>query len=115
MTSQPNPVLPDAERRRYPRYDYERAGFVRIGRHTIACIVLDISESGARMLLDDSYNLPGQFEIRLAAEGLHRGARLVWHTGNEAGIAFTADTVPLPPDLKWHERQALPQAELLQL
>ncbi|MBN8937947.1 MAG: PilZ domain-containing protein [Rhizobiales bacterium] len=53
------------------------------------CLIQDISETGARLRLDDDVALPERFLLRLAENRPQsRLCRLVWRDGPALGVAF---------------------------
>jgi PilZ domain len=50
------------------------------------CKVVDISESGARIVLSSAIELPRQFSIAFASS--ERPCQLVWRNGTMAGVKF---------------------------
>jgi hypothetical protein len=54
-----------------------------------ACAIVDISQSGARIALESSEDLPRRFVLLLSAQGsAQRVCRLVWQRGLSAGVEF---------------------------
>jgi len=53
------------------------------------CVVQDISDSGARIVLEDASQLPGVFKLAFSrdARNGHR-CHVVWQRGKSAGIKF---------------------------
>lgn len=68
------------------------------GRISIPCTVTQISDTGAKVSLEESVSLPDRVRIEIFQRGVDSLARLVWRRGREAGFAFagqeTADTAP---------------------
>jgi hypothetical protein len=53
------------------------------------CAIADISETGARILLEKECNLPERFILLLTPSGeARRHCRLVWREGLAAGVEF---------------------------
>ncbi len=57
-------------------------------RRRTDCSTLDLSESGARLLIPRTMLLPGEFELSVPARKLKRLARLVWRRDDETGVMF---------------------------
>src|ERR1700719_4751403 len=53
----------------------------------IECTVIDLSQRGARLSLDPT-NVPNEFRLLIAANGLRRRCKIVWRRGKEVGVAF---------------------------
>ncbi|HEX4407372.1 MAG TPA: PilZ domain-containing protein [Xanthobacteraceae bacterium] len=56
---------------------------------TQPCRVADISETGARLITDESTELPEQFILVLTPMGeVRRVCRLIWRDGKRLGVRF---------------------------
>ncbi len=56
------------------------------------CIIADISESGARLVLDRDKELPERLILLLTEkEGARRSCRVIWRTGTTVGVEFVSD------------------------
>jgi hypothetical protein len=55
----------------------------------LPCSIIDISESGARLLFETDIALPERFLLVLTASGdIRRQCRVVWREGTTVGVAF---------------------------
>ncbi len=52
------------------------------------CLVKDISETGARIILPKSANLPKQIMLRVTGEATPISAAVVWQAGTKCGLEF---------------------------
>ena len=52
---------------------------------TIRGALLDLSQSGARITVDNPDNLPEQFLLKLS-DKLHRESRIAWRSATEVGV-----------------------------
>jgi hypothetical protein len=77
------------ERRRYPRRRLQYAAKIdlRDGGALQACILRDISDTGARMLVLTE-ELPDQFDLLLSQLNRRR-CNVIWRNGQEIGVKFT--------------------------
>lgn len=58
------------------------------------CIMVDVSGSGARLLLPNSDVMPGAFVLLLSHDGeLRRQCSLVWQLENSIGVRFESGPV----------------------
>jgi two-component system cell cycle response regulator len=58
-------------------------------RHlTVACIVRDVSATGARLRAEGSVAVPDTFELIIEVDGLEADCEVVWRKGGEAGVRF---------------------------
>jgi hypothetical protein len=51
------------------------------------CVFRNISETGAKILVEEPYLLPAEFVVNVSG-GCARNARKVWFRNNEMGIEF---------------------------
>jgi len=80
-----------AELRKKPRRQFHYNAKILIDKKTppIACTIVDISESGARLSLERDEELPQTFVLLLTVNGgARRHCRVVWRTGLTVGVAF---------------------------
>lgn len=80
-----------AELRRKPRRQFQYTA--RIVADAAApprpCAISDISDSGARLVLNSDAALPEQFVLLLTKEGsARRKCRVVWRSGSIVGVEF---------------------------
>jgi PilZ domain len=62
------------------------------------CVVMDISENGARIALDSVDEIPEQFTLLLVSYGhTSRACRVVWRAGRQLGVRFEAAASLSPP------------------
>lgn len=54
----------------------------------IPCIMLDISEGGARLHAHEPGEIPDRFQLNIESEGLTFNCEVVWRQGNELGVKF---------------------------
>jgi hypothetical protein len=55
------------------------------------CAISDISDTGARIVLNSEADVPEQFVLLLTKEGrARRKCRVVWRSGAMVGVAFMA-------------------------
>ncbi len=78
------------EKMRSARKSYQQNGWVSVrgGFAARKCRILDASETGARLLLDDPNFMTGPFRLRLSRSDEGRDCKLVWQRGREVGAAF---------------------------
>jgi hypothetical protein len=79
------------------------------------CVVSDVSESGARIDVQDSAALPDHFVLMLTSNGAaKRFCRVMWRKPNQVGVHFTRTlaeaAVPAPKSEA--NAQAAPEAPL---
>ncbi len=52
------------------------------------CVVLDLSDGGARLRVENPADLPAVFEMRIGRETRWRKVQLRWRKPSEVGVAF---------------------------
>ena len=67
---------------------------------TLACVVRNFSQRGAKIEFENSAMLPDRVDFEVQRRGLSCQAHLVWRERNAAGLAFsnvreTSDVIPL--------------------
>jgi PilZ domain len=59
------------------------------GGPLLACMLVDISPSGAKLSIDDAAQVPETFGLRLTRYGRSRfSCRIVWRNSNALGVTF---------------------------
>lgn len=91
-----NPKDQRRNRRRSLRYP---ARIVSVdGRETMPCVVTDVSQTGARVKVEDGGSLPDDFILRLAGgENPRRVCHLVWRAKSQAGVRFEKEGAKAGP------------------
>ena len=82
-----------AELRRKPRRHFHYTASVLLDGTSSPrpCAISDISETGARIMLESECELPDRFILLLTRSGeARRHCHLVWRNGLSAGVAFPA-------------------------
>lgn len=80
------------DRRRMARHRVLKGGFIAVaGHHTsIPCAVRDLTETGARLKLQDTVALvPNSFDLIIEMDGLEAECQVVWRRGSELGVLFS--------------------------
>jgi hypothetical protein len=83
------------EQRRKPRRQFHYRARILISEKAQPrnCQIADISESGARIILERDEVLPSRFLLLLSARaGTRRICRLVWRKGLTVGVQFPKDS-----------------------
>jgi hypothetical protein len=82
------------DKRKYARRDIGLDVHVRtLDGSRAKAILLDISQSGARVKISNAQVMPDQFLLQLPMQ-LSRWAQIKWRSGDEAGLAFMNDPHP---------------------
>jgi hypothetical protein len=69
-----------------------KAFLLREGKSNLPCTLVDISDTGARLFIDDIAEVPTRFTLAMTERGVpRRECRLIWRGENEIGVSFEAD------------------------
>ena len=84
--------LPSAKERSKDRRRVLKAGVIAYsGRHvTLSCGIRDLSEGGARLIVEGSVAAPDTFELLSDSDGLEVPCLVVWRRGMEVGVRFVS-------------------------
>ncbi len=75
--------------RRGSRRKLEGSGKISLGfLRRLTCSVLDVSNSGARLHINEDQQLPSAFWIKISGLPRKRRATLRWRDGNQVGVEF---------------------------
>jgi hypothetical protein len=79
------------ERRQFPRNRVYYGGMVAFNARnsTLACVVRNVSNRGAKIEFDNATMLPDRVDFEIARRGLSYSARLVWRDADAAGLVFS--------------------------
>ena len=56
---------------------------------SLSCIAVDVCETGARLIIHDTSDVPDEFTIVLShTRAAARKCRLIWRGQNDVGVAF---------------------------
>ena len=99
------------EQRKHPRrqINYAGAKIVVDKKNTaVNCVVFDVSEGGARIVLENDHAVPDRFLLLLAPNGATpRACRVIWRNGAILGVAFPDVRAPAPAPTLSAYRQAM--------
>jgi hypothetical protein len=85
-------------------------------RTQMACMVRDLSDSGARIVLSQAIALPDMIELQIPQREEMVSARVQWRRADEIGLAFTkADASASPRETQLINRVAELEAEIAAL
>jgi hypothetical protein len=84
--------VPPNQRQQTRRAVFIKALLLRDGKPNLPCTLVDISDTGARLVIDDARVVPNRFTIAMTEQGVpRRHCRLVWRGENEIGVSFEAE------------------------
>lgn len=89
-----------AEQRRAGRVRTILAAEVAFGRGLppVPCQVKDLSDTGARIIVDEAVLLPNRFELRVPRRKVTHQAQVRWRRGALLGLEFIAEEAAPPAD-----------------
>ncbi|MCJ2124053.1 PilZ domain-containing protein [Methylobacterium sp. J-077] len=73
---------------RSARSPVSKAAVISHGGWMAGCTIVDISVSGARLLVSRPETVPDQFELATDLSGGSRRCRAVWREGGQIGVEF---------------------------
>lgn len=82
------PPAPREKRVAERRVVYRFARLLLPNRTVLACIVRDLSTTGARIVIEGAVTLPRKVIMKIDQTGETRRALVVWQEENVAGLAF---------------------------
>ena len=90
---------PTGEKRNNARRRALKAGIVAYngGNMTFACVVRDISNTGARLKTDVDRHPPDTFQLQIALDGLLADCQVVWRDAQQVGVRFLAPPQMIVP------------------
>ncbi|HUC51883.1 MAG TPA: PilZ domain-containing protein [Xanthobacteraceae bacterium] len=79
-----------SERRRARRTKSFLRGFVYVSRQqgALACLIRDMSDTGARIVFSDTVTLPNTVDLYIPQREQTLHAKVRWRHGDEVGLAF---------------------------
>ena len=79
------------ERRQFSRGRVYYGGMVAFNARnsTLACVVRNFSQRGAKIEFENSAVIPDRIDFEIARRGLSCQARMVWRDRNAAGLMFS--------------------------
>ncbi len=83
------------DKRRWPRKQLNLPAWIDLGNdlRPQRCTLIDISDSGARLAVEDIEGLPDKFHLAMSRFGKSgRSCNVVWRSHDEVGIEFVAST-----------------------
>ena len=59
----------------------------------LSCTLVDVSETGARLIIDDTNDVPEEFTVVISHSGTAaRRCRLIWRGSADVGVAFETNS-----------------------
>jgi len=79
-----------SDKRKAHRRQLRYTAWISLGPKKLhGCVLADISDSGARLGVENSKAVPNNFVLLLAARGKpRRKCRVVWRNGGQVGVEF---------------------------
>lgn len=91
MTAEDDTPRPEA--RVAPRRRTLKAGVIAFNSHfmTYNCTVREISETGARLRVDDVMGIPNHFDLVIELDAVEYPCEVVWRRQGEIGVRFLGE------------------------
>ena len=95
MSSLKAQIICDGDQRSAERYVAEEGAEALIpGADSVSCVVLDISTTGARVVLTDANMIvPDNLKIYIAERDLIADCKVAWRKGKEFGVSFESTAI----------------------
>jgi PilZ domain-containing protein len=78
-----------AHRERAPRKTvYRLASLFTSKMDSVRCVVVNLSADGARITMEDTYELPEFVMLRFDQSGVKKKARIAWRQDRDIGLSF---------------------------
>lgn len=91
MTDANTAPPPSEDRRAKPRQRTLKGGRIAFGHgsRTIDCQIRNMTDTGAKLTFTSTIGVPDEFDLLVPSDQRAIGAKAVWRTGRDIGIAFT--------------------------
>lgn len=98
--------MAEADKRGAPRQRVLKAAKIITMDNTsvIDCMVRNMSETGAQLVIEKSVRMPDEFQFFLANGDTVRDAALAWHRGDRVGVKFKGESRPAPHAVRMYKR-----------
>jgi len=83
--------VPGGEKRRAPRQNVCLKGLIQDEQGLIIapCFMMDVSASGAKLIIDEGIDVPDLFVLALARNAaVRRNCEVVWRAATSIGVCF---------------------------
>ena len=100
MEGYPSPPASSADERRITqRRRIIKTGVIAYsGKHmTLPCVVRDLSDTGARLQVQDVRQIPDLFELLIELDGFHAECSVAWRENTQVGVSFTSSPDSFAP------------------
>ncbi|MDD7908929.1 PilZ domain-containing protein [Pseudovibrio exalbescens] len=101
--NQTNAEMPEDERRRSRRRRTLKEGRVVFNDHSVVidCTIRDLSDEGARLLLETTQDIPDEFFLYIVQHRQRAKVEVRWRTGDAMGVEFVSALEEFPGLLKF--------------
>jgi PilZ domain len=108
-------ILPNHERRQFGRRTSKLRGTIQLNRRgRCACTILNFSEAGALVVLDEPHALPDTFDLTVDRTGLQVWCQIKHRNGASFGVQF-CERLPRPDTFETYRSDRLTYNQLLAL
>ncbi|MBN9601669.1 MAG: PilZ domain-containing protein [Afipia felis] len=85
------------ETRYAPRYRVSKPAMIGSGKNAIACVIRNLSTTGAAIEVENQINIPDSFVMFVSEDDLRLLCHVVWRKDYRIGVAFDWES-PMPVD-----------------
>ena len=98
--------MAEEEKRGTPRQRVLKAAKIisMDNKTVIDCMVRNLSETGAQLVIEKTVAMPDQFQFFLANGDTIRDAIVAWNRGDRIGVKFTGESRPAPHAIRMYKR-----------
>jgi hypothetical protein len=68
----------------------------------IDCTIRDLSETGAKLNIENQASVPKEFYFFSMSDGTMRPSMVIWRREKQIGVNFTGEAKPAPSNLSRH-------------
>jgi PilZ domain len=77
------------------------AKIISLDKKTVlTCTIRDLSESGAKLMVEISSAIPNEFSFYQLSDNTVREAKVAWRRAGQIGVHFTGPAAKAPPSFK---------------
>jgi hypothetical protein len=77
-----------AELRRQERKGLGYPAYLRLGGELVGCQMSDVSAGGARLAVENGFDVPAHVTLLLSLRGPERDCSVMWRAPHEIGVKF---------------------------
>ncbi len=84
-----SPEFAGEDKRRQPRKTVFKLARIFVNKiDSIACVIINLSADGARISIENEFDMPQYVVLKFEETGIQKKARIAWQHENEFGLSF---------------------------